>query len=275
MPSETPSETPIKNNNLIRIRQQLRENRIKRENQFNEPIEITISKLNSKRLLPNLNRANFRFTNVSLFSITPIDQAIYTYYLISCFIETSDKVLTEANGCIGGNTWVFATKFKHVNTIELSKLHYEILQHNMKLYGFNNISYLSGNCIDYIFDLHSDVMFFDPPWGGIGYKGKDRRLGYLYRGHFFTIDTIITDKYFSKKCKLLVVKLPLKYNMFYIKKNNKFKYYQVFTIRTKNRPVYKLIFLSNNRPIKEVREKFVSELNYKLIESKIKRFKIN
>ena len=264
---------PSESNNLIRIRQQLRENWTKRENRFDEPKEITISKLNSKKLLPNLNKAKFRFTNVSLFSITPIDQAIYTYYLISCFIETDDKVLTEANGCIGGNTWVFATKFKHVNTIELSKLHYEILQHNMELYGFNNISYYNGNCIDYIFDLQSDIMFFDPPWGGINYKSRDRRLGYLYRGHFFTIDLIVTDKYFSKNCKLLVIKLPLKYNMFYVKKNNKFTYYQVFTIRTKNRPIYKLIFLSNNRPIKEIREKFVSELNYKKIEFQIRDFK--
>ena len=252
-------------NNMIHLRQVLRDNKTLKDDIFNEPREISINKVNSKKILPNLNSVKFRFTNVSLFSITPIDQAIYTYYLISCFMKTEDKILTEANGCIGGNTWVFASKFKNINVIELSKLHYEILKHNMEQLGLNNIKYFNNNCIDYIFDLKSDVIFFDPPWGGTGYKGKDKKLGYLYRGFFFTIDKIVTDKYFANNCQLIVLKIPLKYNMFYIKKNNKFKFYYAFTIRTKKRPIYKLIFLSNNREIKEVREKYVSDFYYKEI----------
>jgi hypothetical protein len=66
-----------------------------------------------------------------------------------------------------------------------------------------------------------------------------------------------------------MLKLPLKYNMLYIKKNNKFKYYYVFTIRTAKRPVYKLVVLTNKRPHTKVDEKIVKEFHYKQIQTKI------
>jgi len=258
------------NKNILAIRTILKLTNTYPYNIFNEPKEINIINNKKKLIFPYKDNEDFRYSNVSLYSVTPLDQAIYTLDILLCFIKNPEKkILTEANGCIGGNTWIFAKKFKKVNVIELSKLHFEILKHNMALLHVNNINYYNGNCIDYIFDLKNNVLFFDPPWGGISYKDDSDKIGYMYKHIFLSIDDIVTQKYFSHNCDLIMLKLPLKYNMLYIKKNNKFKYYYVFTIRTAKRPVYKLVVLTNKRPHTKVDEKIVKEFHYKQIQTKI------
>lgn len=179
-------------NNILAIRSIFRliENKLNQKinDKIEEPTEISISKEDQEKIFPQNNYKNYKFTNISLYSITPYDQSIYTLQIINSFFkELNTLIITEANGCIGGNTWIFAKKCKYVNVIELNKIHYEILKYNMSLLKFKNINFIKGNCIDYIYDLKQDIIFFDPPWGGVNYKKKIIKLVIHIKVYFFQL----------------------------------------------------------------------------------------
>ncbi len=236
---------------------------------FEEPKEIDIKEELVDKIFPNnlkikLNN-KFKFTNVSLFSTTPIDQAKYTYDIIKYFIpNTLNKTITDFSSCIGGNTWIFAKKFKKVNAIELSKINYKFLKNNMELLALDNITFYNENCLEYIFELKQDVMFFDPPWGGVDYKkSKKIDVGYVYKSIYFPIGFLVCLEGIKDYCDLVVIKLPLNYDEKYIMTNNKFKYIYNFMVKTKERIIYKILVLTDDKPKTKFDFKNMETFNWK------------
>lgn len=82
------------------------------------------------------------------------------------------KTITDATGCVGGDTIHFGLRFLFVNSIELNEENFKALQNNVTIYGLENVTVHHGDCTK-LFNWKSDVLFVDPPWGGPNYKENE------------------------------------------------------------------------------------------------------
>jgi predicted RNA methylase len=175
-----------------------------------EPVEIY--NFDYRSLFPpknNVDMKKLRMTDIGLYSITPFRQA---NEITNEIIKRIDKnpeeiIITDANGCMGGNTISFAQVFGKVYSIEKNHLHYNILVNNVKTYGLDNVQVICGNFEDIYSTINSDVIFMDPPWGGQDYY-KVKNLA-LYYGTY-KVENIIKE---HLNAKLYVVKIPMNFNM--------------------------------------------------------------
>lgn len=161
------------------------------------------------------NYENLQFDQEGLWSITHPDQAeniselIKKHYLSKNFSISSNIFIIDATAGLGGNLISFSKFFGNVLGIEIDKNRFEMLQNNIQQYNIDNITLLNNNCIDFLKgDVKSNIVFFDPPWGGPDYKFNPN------------IEIKIDDKTLSEiinllefKTKLICIKLPLNYNM--------------------------------------------------------------
>lgn len=124
-------------------------------------------------------------------------------------IKYSDIIITDATAGLGGNTLSFAKLFQHVNAIEKECGTYKILEHNLREYGYSNVTLINDDFMNVYKSLHQHVIFIDPPWGGKNYmKHKNLRLK-------------ISDIDIENICGLLrnniiVLKLPINYDFQYL-----------------------------------------------------------
>ncbi len=194
---------------------------------INPTIEPAVEKIKEVHLKPSDAKKYFdvpesqlkklRFSDVSLYSTTPTDQAIYTANLLLTYYtkdELKQKVLTDATACIGGNTWVFADYVKRVQAIEISKLHADMLYSNMQTLKKENVSVTNDNCLNTYLCLDQDIIFFDPPWGGINYKDKDATNIHLadITDVLIPLDQIVNGL-LAYRCETMVLKLPVNYDI--------------------------------------------------------------
>jgi len=134
-----------------------------------EPQEIIkIIKSNNKLYFPNLNKVDFsklKITNIGVFSVAVPSLAKNIILDMKKKVKYNIKTLTitDALANCGGMSIQFCYNFKHVNCCEIMKEHCEILNNNLKTYGFNNYNIFCGDYMDNSFT--EDIVFFDPPWG--------------------------------------------------------------------------------------------------------------
>jgi predicted RNA methylase len=79
------------------------------------------------------------------------------------------KTITDATGCVGGDTLQFGLNFKSVDSIEINKDNFEALKNNVNVYGLKNINLHLGDATK-VYNWQTDVLYIDPPWGGPNYK---------------------------------------------------------------------------------------------------------
>jgi predicted RNA methylase len=123
--------------------------------------------------------------------------------------DTTSKTITDATGCIGGDTINFALNFRHVHSIELKENNFHALNNNVETYGFTNVNTYLGDSTR-IYNWYSDVLYVDPPWGGRDYREhklldlhlSDKRLDQW-------IETILLHK---NRPHYIFLKLPCNYN---------------------------------------------------------------
>jgi hypothetical protein len=127
------------------------------------------------------DKSQIKLTTESLYSVTPHNEAnIINKHIISAvkyYLRNNPNSLTIVDGSanVGGNTIPFATIFKNVVAVEIDKLTCEYLQHNVSLYSYNNIKCINGDIGELIASrdnviMGAQVLFLDPPWGGVLYK---------------------------------------------------------------------------------------------------------
>jgi len=156
------------------------------------------------------NNDKILIDEVGKYSISLPDKSKIITNLISKYMNTTDIVITDAMSCIGGDTLTFANTFKSVNAIEMDKLRFEYLKHNMNLFNVSNIEYYNDDYLNIYHKLKQDVIYIDPPWGGPEYKTKKSikiKIGNK------KLEEICDDIIQSKLCKLLVLKLPYNYDL--------------------------------------------------------------
>ena len=138
--------------------------------------------------------------------------------------------ITDATACIGGNSISFCKYFSHVNMIEINKKRVKMLRHNVSAcykhktfgkdmkatYKISNGDYL--NVLHENKDIQKDIIFFDPPWGGLDYKKHNKLMPEINND---TITDIVHKMCEDIHFKFVVLKLPVNFDLdsFSINKN--------------------------------------------------------
>jgi predicted RNA methylase len=122
-------------------------------------------------------------------------------------IETMS--ITDATGCVGGDTINLAFNFKHVDSIEKNNENFEALSHNIGVYELKNVTLHHADSTE-IFDWYTDVLYVDPPWGGKDYKnGKNIDLYMSERRIDVWLEEVLRRR---NRPQHVILKLPANYN---------------------------------------------------------------
>jgi len=145
-----------------------------------------------------------------------------TYVIISYLYDLNcnpnNCTIIDCMAGVGGNTLSFCKFFEKVISIEINKLRFEYLMNNVNIYEFNNVTGYNDDFLNIIFDskFKPDVIFLDPPWGGVDYK-----LQYKVKINIdnFTLEELCNKIIEINNPKLIVVKLPKNYDLYFFYKN--------------------------------------------------------
>jgi len=209
-----------------------------------EPILIDYDDDLFKRFFPkdkNVNFKNLQLSNIGVYSITDPEKAqIISNIIKQNFSVNNNLVITDATSNMGGNTINFAKNFKHVNAVEIIKLHCDILKNNLTEYGLiNNVTIHCGDYLDLIDNIEQDIVFFDPPWGGKEYK-KINNLN-LYLDEINIIDICNS---LIHKTKVIAIKVPFNFDILNMIRKSKFTSISINKIyRNENHISFYLIIL--------------------------------
>jgi predicted RNA methylase len=119
------------------------------------------------------------------------------------------KTVTDATGCVGGDTIPFALQSRFVNSIELNDDNFIALQNNVDVYGLENVTLHHGDCTT-VFNWRTDILFVDPPWGGPTYKDTPTLELFLSAKR---LDEWLEDVLLRKiRPSYIFLKLPHNYN---------------------------------------------------------------
>lgn len=126
------------------------------------------------RFLPSPVRKSLKTDEEGLYSTTDQLTAEKICKDISKFIPATATV-TDATACIGGSCYSLAKTFAKVYAIELDKTRYDFLRSNVMILGVaNSVTCIHGDAFDICPQLHQDLIFLDPPWGGPEYKSVSK-----------------------------------------------------------------------------------------------------
>jgi predicted RNA methylase len=162
-----------------------------------------------------LHRDDVDFTKIKLteegkYSITRRRDAERIIGLMKYIVgDLKSKTITDATGCVGGDTVHFANNYKFVHTIEINKENFEALYNNVELYNFTNVVLHNGDSTT-LFNWKSDVLYIDPPWGGPQYKeSKELDLTISNKRLDIWLEEILHRK---NRPSYIFLKLPYNYN---------------------------------------------------------------
>lgn len=160
----------------------------------------------------NVDRMKARIGSESKTVMTyPDDAAAVTQLIVSKIPSHQHKkiVVTDATAHVGGNTLSFSKAFKQVNAVEVNPVYFECLQHNINLYKRKNVRCIEGDYIQLMRSLHQDIVFIDPPWGGVGYRMHTRISLQVSN---MDLSSIIVSL-LSQNTWMIVVKAPLSFDI--------------------------------------------------------------
>jgi hypothetical protein len=151
--------------------------------------------------------SQLKVDDVSLYSTTDLQTSTaMCRWLKYTFPEHVDlkMTITDANACIGGSTIVFSNEFAKVNSVEIDKERFLMLEHNVNnVLKLSNVKTYEGDYLEYIDKLEQDIIFLDLPWGGKDMK--KHMWTYLYLSEKPLHDICID---LQKKSNLLILKVP-------------------------------------------------------------------
>jgi 16S rRNA G966 N2-methylase RsmD len=245
--------------------------------EYEIPREISMLDIAEKsRIFPtnNINNLkNLRITDIALFSTTPPDQSEFICQLLIKIygINNLNKMtITDANGCIGGNSYCFIKFLKMVNFVEISDLHMKIFKYNLNILypKCKNIQFYTDNYANNgVYDkIQQDIIFLDPPWGGPEYY-KKKTLDLYYttsNGNQISVSDLIKN-HLKSLARTIIMKVPYNFNIEKLMENSEFKYTKVIKILKKSNAIlYYIIVLSHDTPVQSLpNEKQFQALGYK------------
>lgn len=130
--------------------------------------------------------------------------------IIKSHINSTNIVITDATAGVGGNTLSFASTFSHVNAVEICKERYDFLCNNVEMYSYKNVQTYNDDYLNLYKNMKQDVVFLDPPWGGSSYKSHTSLRLYISNR---LITTICKDLFSNKHCTIIVIKIPVNFDI--------------------------------------------------------------
>lgn len=126
------------------------------------------------------------------------------------FYNKKSLIITDATSGVGGNSISFCNFFSFVNCVEIDKNRSFMLKNNLDIYEFTNYKIYNDDYINLINNLTQDVIFIDPPWGGIEYKNHDNIE--LFLGNQ-TIEDLCNNINDNNLAYITILKLPFNFNI--------------------------------------------------------------
>tara|TARA_Y100000780_G_C13600485_1_gene384406 strand:- start:8 stop:781 length:774 start_codon:yes stop_codon:yes gene_type:complete len=160
-----------------------------------------------------INIMNLKMNRVGIYSLTKPKEAKDTLDIIKKHIDPKKSVLLDATAGIGGFIFNISDEFKKVIGYEIDEEQFELLKHNLKIYGIKNAKIRNKDFTENLGEKKGDVVIVDPPWGGLDYKSEKKlnlKLGEL------TMNKLV-DKL---NVKLILLKLPINHDLDIFKKYN-------------------------------------------------------
>ena len=152
-----------------------------------------------------------QISNIGGYSIFLPKYANSMSKVLRSYFPDNDKVtITDATSNMGGAVLGFCRYFDKVNAVEIVPLHCDILKNNMNIYNVEDkVNIICDDYINVYKNTNQDMIFFDPPWGGVDYKSK-----IIFN---LDLDNIPIDKIFKelleiKNAKYLAMRLPFNYD---------------------------------------------------------------
>lgn len=174
--------------------------------------EIPMSLEIYKKYFPNQENIQFiklRISNIGLYSIaTPKLSKKITDIIKDD--SSDDIVITDALSNMGGMTLGFSKTFKSVNACEIIPLHCDILKNNLKVYKRKNVSIFCDDYMNIMLNLEQDIIFFDPPWGGLDFKKKKQISLEINNVNICCIINLLLEK---KSAKIIYLLTPYNFNL--------------------------------------------------------------
>ena len=175
---------------------------------YKEPINVSKNANMSLYFPPTKNMNKLKITNVGIYSVSkPVDAEWITEKIIENVDNPKKLVITDGTASVGGNTISFSKFFKSVNSIEMSKIHSDILKNNIDVYNLKNINIINGDSLEEIPKLKQDIVFLDAPWSGVKYK-KQKNLKLYMSGKI--LNAIVND--FFNYSTTIVLKVPYNFD---------------------------------------------------------------
>ena len=156
-----------------------------------------------------INISKLKITDEGKYSVSKPEDAKITNKVIYNYFKTKNITITDATANNGGNTINFALDFSHINAVEISKKQFDVLQHNIDVYGLKNVTMYQEDYLKVMLRLQQDVIFIDAPWGGRGYR--ESAMLDLFLGNVNLVDVVKT-LHESNVFKLCILKVPHNYN---------------------------------------------------------------
>ena len=161
-----------------------------------------------------VDKKKIKISEEGLYSVSNyIDNFKILNYLKKIKYNYKNSIFIDLTANNGGTSIFFAHFFKEVISIELDKVNYEYLLHNIKLYKLKNIiTYLNDSTIILPEIINKKkftkkVLFIDPPWGGTNYK-ENKKIN-LYLSNINISDIVKNNINFFD---LIILSLPNNYN---------------------------------------------------------------
>ena len=190
-----------------------------------------------KKWFPRTNKHKYlQIVKESIYSITHAADAELLSIDIKKRVRNAHKLtITDATANVGGNTINFAKHFKRVHAVEINDLTCAALKNNIRVYGLDKkVSVHCASYTDIQNVLTQDVLFMDPPWGGLDYKSKSKLMLFLGDMPIYDIINNIT-----KTPLLTVIKIPNNFDVDLFKQKHTHRHMDV-----KQYSRYKMIFIT-------------------------------
>ena len=198
---------------------------------------MSLSSMKSNKYKPDFDFKKIKINDVGRYSITRPYEAKQIINIIQKSLSdfgmvSQNLVITDGTSGVGGDTIHFSKYFKTVNAIDILKENAELLKSNCETFSITNVNIFKADYTKIANIVNQDVLYLDPPWGGIGYKEKEKVDLKMSDIPIYKILEEITTNPF------VFLKLPLNADMSRLNVKNKVK-----ILNKKNIPSFYLVEL--------------------------------